>query len=106
MKEMTKLQSSIDKGEEVLRKFGGTQEAMNRALKNMSGASVNDLKGSIRAIEKNVNSGFIKRATKERNEQTAAVKNEGRVGGGAKPITDGKETSYFFPLHSTLYAIE
>lgn len=69
-----RLQKEINRTTGELSKYKGTQEAVNATLRRLSGASVKELRGAIRALEKSMDSGFIQRGTKEWNEQTEALK--------------------------------
>lgn len=69
-----RLQKEINRTTGELSKYKGTQEAVNATLRRLSGSSVKELRGAIRALEKSMDSGFIQRGTKEWNEQTEALK--------------------------------
>lgn len=78
-KRMKKLQSEVYAAEKALKQYQGTQEEVNKALRDLSGASVKELKGTLRALNKELESGNVKRNTAEwkaYQEQIAKTKDE------------------------------
>lgn len=73
-KQWRELNATIGKGERQLKKWGNSAEQVKRVLDNLSGSSMKELKGNLKSLEKLMDSGAIKRNTKDWEDLVEAIK--------------------------------
>lgn len=72
-KRLIRLQKEVYNTEKALRKYHGTQKEVDRVLRDLSGASIKDLKGALRSLNKELESGNVKRGTEQWREYQAQI---------------------------------
>ena len=73
-KQWRELNSTIGKGERQLKKWGNSADQIKRVLDNLSGSSMKELKGNLKSLERLMDSGAIKRNTKDWENLVEAIK--------------------------------
>ena len=73
-KQWRELNSTIGKGERQLKRWGNSADQIKRVLDNLSGSSMKELKGNLKSLERLMDSGAIKRNTKDWENLVEAIK--------------------------------
>ncbi len=73
-KQWRELNATIGKGERQLKRWGNSADQIKRVLDNLSGSSMKELKGNLKSLEKLMDSGAIKRNTKDWENLVEAIK--------------------------------
>ena len=73
-KQWRELNATIGKGERQLKKWGNSADQIKRVLDNLSGSSMKELKGNLKSLERLMDSGAIKRNTKDWENLVEAIK--------------------------------
>ncbi len=73
-KQWRELNATIGKGERQLKRWGNSADQIKRVLDNLSGSSMKELKGNLKSLERMMDSGAIKRNTKDWENLVEAIK--------------------------------
>lgn len=73
-KQWRELNATIGKGERQLKRWGNSADQIKRVLDNLSGSSMKELKGNLKSLERLMDSGAIKRNTKDWENLVEAIK--------------------------------
>ena len=101
MAEAEDLRKKIYEGEKQLRKFGTTSEELARTLDNLSGATMKELRASLKNLQGMLNSGQVARGSKEWEEVTKAIRATKEEINRLKAEMDPREFSSVFGSIST-----
>lgn len=73
-KRLSELSREIRSAEKELRIMGTTADRTQQALDNLSGKSVKELQGSLRTLQRTLNSGVVKRGSEDWKQLTEAIR--------------------------------
>lgn len=73
-KQWRELNATIGKGERQLKRWGNSADQIKRVLDNLSGSSMKELKSNLKSLERLMDSGAIKRNTKDWDNLVEAIK--------------------------------